>query len=138
MPVCLNSTRIYIDLQTCSWSGLYNSWISFVLTLNTVKLPISGERGLLSSRAQNKGLSMDNVRLARPKIHLMIMLTMWRKHYVSHGREACYFGSQCSHLVLRNTIPEPQLLFSVAIWLSSNATDINIIKEIKGDLKNQP
>ena len=48
--------------------------------------------------------------------------------------EACYFGSQRSHLVLWNTIPEPQLLFSVAIWLSTYATDINIIKEIKGDV----
>ena len=58
---------------------------------------------------------MDNVRLAGPNIHLLIMLTLWRKHEVSHGWEACYFGSQSSHLVLLNTIPETWLLFSVAI-----------------------
>ena len=52
--------------------------------------------------------------------------------------KACYFGIRCSYLVLLNTIPEPRLLFSVAIWLSTYATDINIITEIKGDVKNQP
>lgn len=64
----------------CSWSGLYNSWIIVIFRVNTVKLSISGESGLLSSRAQNKGCSMDNVRLAGPNIHLLIMLTLWRKH----------------------------------------------------------